>query len=121
MSRHEPAVTLRQLDELCAEAQEIVVGHPLATLLADRLRTRAWERVMELIGEAAKRLPVELRARYGAVDWTGAAGMRDWIIHGYDGIDYDILWRATHDKLPGVRATVSAMLVDLEAKKPTGS
>ena len=121
MSRHEPAVTLRQLDELCAEAQEIVVGHPLATLLADRLRTRAWERVMELIGEAAKRLPVELRARYGAVDWTGAAGMRDWIVHGYDGIDYEILWRATHDKLPGLRETVSAMLVDLEKERIAGS
>ncbi len=76
---------------------------------------------MELIGEAAKRLPVELRARYGAVDWGGAAGMRAWIIHGYDGLDYDILWRATHDKLPGFRETVSAMLADLEAEKEPGS
>ena len=121
MSRHEPAVTLRQLDELCAEIREIVTGHTLETLLTDRVRTRAWERVMELIGEATKRLPVELRARYGAVDWAGAAGMRDWIVHGYDGIDHDILWRATHDKLPDFRETVRAMLADLEAEKYAGS
>ena len=121
MSRHEPVVTLRQLEALCAETQGIIAGFTLDALLADRLRTRAWERVMELIGEAVKRLPPELRDRYGAVDWAGAAGMRDWIVHGYDGIDYEILWRAARDKLPGFLETVKAMLFDLTNEENSGT
>ena len=106
MSKHRPAVTLHQIDELCAEAEGIVAGLTLETLLTDRVRTRAWERVLEVIGEAIKRLPEALHGQYPAVDWKAAAGMRDWIVHGYDGVDHLILWRATKEKLPALKTPV---------------
>ena len=46
----------------------------------------------ELIGEAATRLPVEVRDEWPEVPWRQIISMRNWLIHGYDGIDADILW-----------------------------
>lgn len=77
------------------------------------MKMRAFERVMQCIGEAVKRLPLDLRGNYPAVDWKGAAGLRDWVAHGYDGLDYNVLWKAAQDQLPGLAQTVSIMLVDL--------
>ena len=71
-------------------------------------------RVMEVLGEAVKRLPPELCQRYPAVPWKLLAGMRDRVSHGYDGIDYAILWDTVRDDIPGLLATVENMLQDLD-------
>ncbi len=48
-------------------------------------------RALEIIGEAAKPLPDDLRRRYPDIPWKGMAGMRDRIIHGYDNVDLQIV------------------------------
>jgi len=50
------------------------------------------ERVAELIGEAATRLPDDLREKWPDIPWRQVIGLRNWLIHGYDGIDTEILW-----------------------------
>jgi len=62
-----------------------------------------------------KRLPEDLRQKYPHVDWKAIAGMRDHLTHGYDGIDYEVLWNAVHQRVPGLLATVDQMLGDLES------
>lgn len=54
-----------------------------------------------------------LRDAYPEVDWKGAAGLRDWVTHGYDALDYPVLWKAAHQQLPGLLSTVRRMRVDL--------
>lgn len=117
MSRHDPKVTLQQLAEHAGHAQELCAQNELAEILIDWQKRAAFERVMEVLGEAVKRLPPELTARYPAVDWRGIAGMRDRVSHGYDAIDYGIMWQAVEIRVPGLLATVEQMLKDLDSGK----
>ena len=114
MSKHDPIVTLRQMAEHARRAQELCAQNSLPEILVDWQKRAAFERVMEIIGEAAKRLPPKLTARYPAVDWRGISGMRDRISHGYDAIDYDLLWQAVQMRVPGLLFTLEQMLQDFE-------
>jgi uncharacterized protein with HEPN domain len=58
----------------------------------DKMRIDAVVRNFEIIGEAAKNLSDELKTRFPATDWKAVAGFRDTLIHGYFGIDLEILW-----------------------------
>ena len=64
MSKHDHRVTLRQIEEYARHAQEICAGRSLTELLADWQATLALERALQVLGEAAKRLPDDLRERY---------------------------------------------------------
>jgi len=114
MSRRDPRVTLKQVADQARWAQELCTRNTLAELLTDWQKRAAFERVMEVMGEAVKRLPPELTARYPAVDWRGIAGMRDRVSHGYDAIDYGLLWEAVETRVPALLATIEQMLRDLE-------
>lgn len=118
MSKHDPKVTLRQLAEYARHAQELCGQNTLPEIRADWQKRAAFERVMEVLGEAVKRLPFELCQQYPAVEWRLVAGMRDRVSHGYDGIDYQMLWDTVEQDLPTLLATVGKMLADLD--KSTG-
>ena len=59
--------------------------------MQDETAKRAFVRSLEIIGEAAKKVPVDIKQRYPNVDWRAVAGMRDKLIHDYFGVDYDIV------------------------------
>jgi uncharacterized protein with HEPN domain len=83
-------------------------------LTADWRDALAFERVLEVLGEAVKRLPEALRQQYPEVPWRLIAGMRDKISHGYDSVDYQMLWDAVRNDLPLLMKTVEEMLRDCE-------
>ena len=69
---------------------------------ADRKTVYAVLRALEVIGEAAKRIPLEVRRRHPAIDWRGMAGLRDIIIHQYDRIDHRVPFQVVTVQLPVV-------------------
>ena len=69
---------------------------------------------MELVGESAKRLPVDLRDRYPEVPWRKVAGMRDVISHAYEDLSYEILWDALQIQFPQLLSTVKRMISELQ-------
>lgn len=119
MSKHDPRVTLQQLREAAQQASELCAAHSLAEIDADWIKRLAFERCFEIVGEAIKRLPPELRERYAEHDWRSAAGTRDRIAHGYDWVDHEVLWKAVQEKFPGLFSTTEQMLKDLGGELPT--
>jgi len=55
---------------------------------------------IQVIGEAVKNLPVDLRKRYPHIHWSKATGMRDVMVHDYFGIDKNIVWKTIKNDLP---------------------
>ncbi len=84
-------------------------------LLADWLATAALERFLEIVGEGVKRLPLNLRSQHPEVPWKEIAGTRDHLSHGYDDVDYQVLWDAVQKDLPVLLAAIEQMLKDLDA------
>ena len=76
----------------------------------DRMRIDAVVRNFEIIGEATKSLSGDLKARYPKTDWKSVAGFRDMLIHGYFGIDLEILWDIIVNKIPLLQGEVAAII-----------
>ncbi len=77
---------------------------------ADETLRRAFVRSLEVIGEAAKRLPEDFRARHPQVEWRAMTGMRDHLIHGYFGVDYHLVWDVVTRKIPELRRQIAALI-----------
>jgi len=81
-----------------------------ASFLQDETLRRAFVRSLEVIGEAAKKVPEEFRALHPRVEWRGMSRMRDRLIHGYFGVDYDLVWEVVETKVPPLAREVRRIL-----------
>jgi uncharacterized protein with HEPN domain len=100
MSRRDLEVAFRQMLDHAKEAMVISKGKSAQELAHDRVISLAIVRLMEIIGEAANRVPHEERSRHPEIPWTQIISLRNRLIHGYDAIDYEILWQIMNNDLP---------------------
>ncbi|NOT30705.1 MAG: DUF86 domain-containing protein [Planctomycetes bacterium] len=84
---------LRDMLEGAAKIERFTAGKDLAGFAADAMAYDAVIRNLELLGEAAKNIPEEIRRRYPQVDWRSIAGLRDVLAHSYFALDDATLWR----------------------------
>jgi uncharacterized protein with HEPN domain len=81
-----------------------------ADFLKDELLRRAFVRSIEIMGEAAKQIPEDFRAKYAQVPWRIMAGMRDRLIHGYFTVDYDIVWDVAANRAAALKDAIDQIL-----------
>lgn len=74
-------------------------------------------RALEIIGEAAGRIPKSVRDRSPDVPWQDMIGMRNIVIHEYFGVDAEVIWRTVKDDLPKLQAAIEKLLVDQRSEK----
>lgn len=79
---------------------------------ASAIHQRAFVRSLEIIGEAAKKLPAEFRAKHATIEWRKISGMRDRLIHDYFGVDYDLVWDVVQTRIPDLHRQLTDILRD---------
>ena len=65
-----------------------------------------------IIGEAVKNIPDEVRASYAEIEWRRIAGLRDFLVHVYFGIDLEIIWNIVQSNVPHLRQAIEQSLPD---------
>lgn len=110
MSRRNVRFALEDMREYASAAREFSDGLTRASLGQDRMRLFAILHAIEVLGEAAGRVPGEVRARHAHVPWTAIVGMRNRLIHGYDAVDLDLLWLVVDERIPKLIADLDSVL-----------
>jgi|SRR5580658_5844805 uncharacterized protein with HEPN domain len=98
-------VTLSEISERCRMIHEFTATGKEA-FLGSRLAQEATIRCFEVIGEATRRLPDSLKRSWPKVPWEDMSELRNVLIHEYDRIDPEEVWRAIVEKLPVIEKTV---------------
>ena len=110
MSAHDADLTLKQIVEICDKAVELRNSMTWEEFRGDWRKQMLGERLVEVLGEAVKRLPDDLRNRHPQLPWDKIAGTRDYIAHGYDSVDYDVIWGVLDVEAGKLKASVLAIL-----------
>jgi uncharacterized protein with HEPN domain len=100
MSRHDIRKTLQQMLDYGREAIALAQGKTREALDDDRTFELAETRLLEIVGEAADRIPLEFQIEHPEIEWGQIISFRNRLIHGYDAIDLDIMWSIIQSDLP---------------------
>ncbi|MES1181800.1 MAG: DUF86 domain-containing protein [Flavobacterium sp.] len=110
MSKRTPQLLLEDILESSRKILLYTDGLSFEQFLADDKTIDAVIRNFEIIGEAANRLPEEIREQYSGIDWSRIKGFRNRIVHDYMGIDYKIVWLIKESFLPQLMQDVKVIL-----------
>ena len=100
MSRRDVTITLHQMLDYPQKAVSLSRGRKRSDLDEDLTFNLALTRLIEIIGEAANRIPEEFQDDNPEIPWMEIIGMRNRLIHGYDEVDFDFLWNVVRNDLP---------------------
>ena len=102
MSDHDDRLPMHQMLEHAREAMQIVHGRSRTELESNRVFQLALAYLLLVVGEAASRVSPSGRSRYPEVPWSKAIGTRNFIAHGYDRLDYDVVWNTITEDFPAL-------------------
>jgi uncharacterized protein with HEPN domain len=103
-------LTLEQMLETVGRIRAIVRGMDRAAFDGDLVRQLALLHLIQRLGEAASRVSATLRDAHPELPWTQMVGMRNRIVHGYDHVDPDIIWRVATEDVEPVLAALERIL-----------
>lgn len=101
------------LEDILKEIDRVeffVLGFDREMFLTETKTQYAVVRCLEIIGEATKRIPADLRSKHDNIPWKQMAGMRDKLSHDYFGVDYSVVWETITNELPPLKEKLQALL-----------
>ena len=103
-------VYLNHISDAISRIEEYVKGLEYQDFIENHLVQDGVIRQIEIIGEATKNLPKEIRDKHSDIPWKDIAGMRDKLIHGYFGVDLDAVWDTVEKDLPELKEKIANLL-----------
>ena len=103
---------VRDMLESARKALDFVQGMEYEEFASDEKTQFAVVRALEIIGEAAKKIPPDVRETYSEIPWREIAGTRDKLIHDYIGVNLPVVWRTIQHDLPPLIGQLETMLED---------
>lgn len=101
---------LQHMLDHAIETVQMAKGRTRQDLDSDRQLNLALVRLLEIVGEAAGRVREETRSKHPRIPWLDVVGLRNRLIHGYDTVDFDILWDIVKDDIPKLIPELKAIL-----------
>jgi uncharacterized protein with HEPN domain len=110
MSRRDDTITLRQMLDHIEEAVALAKNRTRADLESDRVFFLALLKLVEIVGDAATRISDPMQAAHPAIPWREIIVTRNRLIHGYDAVDFDILWEIVTADFAPLARQIKALL-----------
>ncbi|SRR5260221_8362037 len=104
------SANLHDMLEVAVEARELVADTEVKAFLLDRVRRRALERMLELVGEDARRIALGRRAAHPEIPWRRLIGLRNILAREYGRINPRVLYQAAREDMPGLIAALERIL-----------
>lgn len=108
---------IQDIKDCIAQINRFVEDMAFKDFVKDDKTSSAVVRKLEIIGEAAKNVPDEIKQKYKELPWSDMARMRDKIIHDYFGIDNEIVWKTIKEKLPEIKPKIDNILREIKNQK----
>ena len=108
--KKDPKIFLEHIQESIGEIEKYLAGVSEEAFFADSKTRNAVVRQFEIIGEAVKNLPDDLRSANPETPWKEWAGMRDKLIHEYFGVDVKVVWNTAKNDLPQLKEQINKLL-----------
>jgi uncharacterized protein with HEPN domain len=108
---------LSDILEAIERIENYVKGKTFEQFANDNLVVDAVVRNFEIIGEATKHLPAEIKQENPSIKWKDMAGMRDKLAHEYFGVDIEILWKTSINRLPALKPLIKELLKEIKETK----
>jgi uncharacterized protein with HEPN domain len=98
------------------KAQNWVKDIDLAEFTDNTEKVYATTRALEIIGEAARPIPQDIRDQYPEVPWSDMIGMRNVVTRGYFGVNSEVIWRTIQEDLPPLATTIGGIITELGSR-----
>jgi len=105
-------ITFRIYYDNAQKAIRFIDNLTLEQFEADEQVQYAVVRALEIIGEASKKIPDDVRQQYPEIPWRSMSGMRDKLVHDYFGVDVYVIWRTVKEDLPSMLHRLGKVLQD---------
>lgn len=109
-----PTLYLKDILGAMEAIEKFVTGVDFETFKNEDMRSSAVIRKFEIIGEATKNIPEDIKQMYPQIPWKDMAGMRDRLIHFYFGVKYDLVWNTIKTDIPRIKPLINKMLEKLK-------
>ena len=110
---HNDLIYLNHILDCINDIEAFVVDFTEETFIQDKKTFNSSIRMFEIIGEATKRVSADLKTKNNYIQWKEIAGLRDVLIHDYQGVDLPAVWKIIQNDIPTLKTNIELIIKTL--------